>query len=704
MSLTASRRAILKFLGGSIAGVMVTPVPWKLLDDTAIWTQTGPWISKLPRGSVSSRYSTCTLCPAACGIRVRAVKGVPFAVHPVRNHPLSQGGLCATGTAGHHLPYHPLRLRTPVRIAQNGSLHEATPVSSEEIEAVVRTSVEKAGAGGVAVLDQRPGRTSSLFYRKVLKNVKTGLYVVAPSDESLMFEGLQALSRESLGLLGVDIEHAKLVVSFGVPVLENHGTLGRVTNTLANRSQKFIQIESGLSRTAVLADEWLPILPGTEAIVALGIANILLRRAIRGSWAMNVSYQKKVRRFTPSLVANAAGISEHQLMTLADEMATTKQVVVLGGPSPSTGSRSLSEDMAVWGLNLLLGQYGSEGGILERSDVPVPSAYEDSRIVPVTNLRDVPDGSLSVLLIDASQSGAPLPWKSLRRKLNPTNHVTVVLTPTMSGLARFADFAVPTAAPYEILTDTATPVGSVKPSFGMAAPILQPPTKVVDPVEFIGSLLGSRHTTEALLRERVERIHSSRRGMVFVPGSESTTAVRDLIAADDLATLLLEGGVWVDENIPQQKRHRFDVFGVDEKKSVASVRTSTVASKYGFPLVFEGRKNGMMHSQMPPITSKLVQESELWGSDTYVQMHPETANTAGVEEDMRVAVCAGSEERIAKVRFHSGLRPGIVQMAIGCSPVTIGADHAEFVPETLDLIEPDENLGWGGVYVVLRKV
>lgn len=702
MSLTASRRDILKFLGGSIAGVMVTPIPWKLLDDTAIWTQTGPWISKLPRGSVSSRFGTCTLCPASCGVRVRSVKGVPFAVQPVRSHPLSQGGLCATGTAGHHLAYHPLRLHSTVRITQSDTLREATPISLEEIEAAVRTAMQQGREGSVAVLDQRPGRTASLFYRKILKNAR-GVYVVAPSDESLMFEGFQAMSGESLGSLGVDIEHAKLVVSFGVPVLENHGTLGRVTKALANRSQKFIQIESGSSRTGVLADECLSILPGTEAVVALGIANILLHgRATRGPWARNAAYREKVDQFTPSLVATTAGITERQLTALANEMAATEHVVVLGGPNPSTGSRSLPEDTAIWGLNLLLGQFGSAGGVLERSEVPASPTFRDSQIVPFTNLRDVPDGSISVLLIDASQAGAPLPWNSLRRKLDPAHHVTVVLTPTISGLARFADFALPTAAPYETLTDTVTPAGSVVPSFGLAAPMLQPPVKVVDPVEFIGALMGNRQTTEALLRERIERIHSSKRGKVFVPSSEKTIVVKDLIAADDLATLLLEGGIWVDENIPHQKSRHFDVFGIRKERSVASVRMPS--SEKGVPLVFEGRRNAAMHSQMPPTMSKLVQESELWSSDAYVQMHPDTAVAAGLEEDMNVAVCIGSGEQRAKVRLHSGLRPGIVQMAIGCSPVTVGADHIEFGSEILDLVEPDEDLGWGGARIVLRKV
>ena len=55
--MTVTRRDILWGLGGGLAGAALTPVPWKLLDDTAIWTQRRHALPVPPRGArdVASR-------------------------------------------------------------------------------------------------------------------------------------------------------------------------------------------------------------------------------------------------------------------------------------------------------------------------------------------------------------------------------------------------------------------------------------------------------------------------------------------------------------------------------------------------------------------------------------------------------------------------------------------------------------------------
>ena len=56
------------------------PVPWKLLDDAAIWTQRRHALPVPPRGPVTFRAAACTLCPAGCALRVRCVGARPVAV------------------------------------------------------------------------------------------------------------------------------------------------------------------------------------------------------------------------------------------------------------------------------------------------------------------------------------------------------------------------------------------------------------------------------------------------------------------------------------------------------------------------------------------------------------------------------------------------------------------------------------------------
>ena len=109
-----TRRDLLWSLGGGLAGVTLTPLPWKLLDDTAIWTQRRHALPVPPRGAIAFHPAACTLCAAGCPVRVRCVGARPVAVTGAALHPLG-GGACALGLTLHHLAYHPLRLTAPAR-------------------------------------------------------------------------------------------------------------------------------------------------------------------------------------------------------------------------------------------------------------------------------------------------------------------------------------------------------------------------------------------------------------------------------------------------------------------------------------------------------------------------------------------------------------------------------------------------------------
>jgi anaerobic selenocysteine-containing dehydrogenase len=90
-----------------------------------------------------------------------------------------------------------------------------------------------------------------------------------------------------------DLANADLVVSFGANFLETWLSPVAFTRGFAKmrrgnpeRRGYFIQFESRMSQTASKADEWVPLRPGTEGMVALAIgrliAEALRRRGPRG--------------------------------------------------------------------------------------------------------------------------------------------------------------------------------------------------------------------------------------------------------------------------------------------------------------------------------------------------------------------------------------------------------------------------------------
>jgi hypothetical protein len=230
--MTNTRRDIFKFAGGAVAGAFLTPAPWRLITDTALWSENWPGIPRPARGEIKSKFTNCALCPAGCAVRARCVGEQPVALAPVR------GGMCPFGLTAHHLPYHPARLK-------QGPVDEAM------------AAVKARGAEGLAVLDLNPGRTASWTYRRAMAALK-GVYL-APSTPTVAY----------------DLAAAKVVLSIGVPLLDGWGTPAAVH--AARKNIQLIQAEAVESRTAIAADRWIPLAAGMEGAYAREILD-----AIRG--------------------------------------------------------------------------------------------------------------------------------------------------------------------------------------------------------------------------------------------------------------------------------------------------------------------------------------------------------------------------------------------------------------------------------------
>ena len=145
-----TRRDLLVWGAGAAAGLLATPVPWKVLDDVSIWSQNWPWIPQPTRGPVEVKQSFCTLCPKACGLRVRMANGWAVGVAGSSTHPISRGALCPLAFAAHQLNWHPQRLRN----VRHGS---SLSTWAEAQSAFAKASKE----GPVVVIDGYSGRAAS---------------------------------------------------------------------------------------------------------------------------------------------------------------------------------------------------------------------------------------------------------------------------------------------------------------------------------------------------------------------------------------------------------------------------------------------------------------------------------------------------------------------------------------------------------------
>ncbi len=423
-----------------MAGAVLTPAPWRLITDTALWSENWPGVPRPARGEIRARFTTCALCPAGCAVRARCVGEQPVLLTGV------SGGLCPFGLSAHHLPYHPARLR-------KGPVAEATAAVAG-----------KAGQG-IAVLDLNPGRTASWSYRRAMGAMK-GAYLT-PQAEPFAY----------------DLSAARTVLSIGTPLLDGWGTPSKVN--AARPNFRLIQAEAMESRTAMLAEQWIPIAPGSESAFAKSIPQLEAAREL-------------------SLV--------------------------------------LGEGPEIAEINQRIGAFGKT--VFGRSEAVVPETWT-REAAAVTAFADVPDHSIAVLLIDETPATSYIPWHRIEQKLVRDNPVVVTFAAHRGGYARHAQFALPTAMYPEVLDDVAPAADAIRPVFRLAAPLVATPTGVVSLAEFVGTLSGV--PVANVLRERADAIHHAGQGTLHTYADRQRTAVKEL-TADAFWKGLNEGGEWTWED------------------------------------------------------------------------------------------------------------------------------------------------------------
>ncbi len=679
MSNRITRRNLFQLAGGSALGMLLSPVPWKLLDDSAIWTQNWSLTPKLPRGPISIRNSHCTLCPGGCGIAARCVGGHPYGLRGTGQHPVNSGFLCAVGLAGHHYAYHPLRIDAPCRFTGREEDSRLIPASLEALLSEMSGSRNSTGGsrpgGSIAILDSRPGRSVSQAYQEMLSRIPGSVYLTPPSNEESTLEEIRQIS--GVDGWGFDFENTHTILSFGAPLLDGWGTPGRIARRFFHRSPKeliLIQAESYRSRTAVQASRWLALRPGTEAVLAMALAQVLLQDGLCptdipvrvADWQ---EFKELAFRLPIAAAAEKTGLPVSAIVEVAHALAGSSSIV-LGGCDPGGGPLDRTASRAIACLNILLGNIDQPGGIISRREAP-GFGLHSPRGLP---LSDVADHSIRWMIIDSAASGYSFPLSLLQHKLMHDKGRIVCLSPYMTPIAAYADYIIPTPAHLESLEEVGTPPGAPASSWGLSAPLLPRTAQSVDPLDLIPKMSealgfpgGPNTSRQELLKQRAAAIMAARQGTVFHPGKGAAVKVSTRTGTGDFWNLLLEGGCWVDDPTPPRPATRFTMLGKEQpwRERLTARLEQPGPSPDQLVLMPVGWKNATSSGSVPPMISKLFQESDCRSLAGTVLAHPDTAASAGISSEGKVRLQTRSGEMEADLKLDPALMPGVLHGAVG---------------------------------------
>lgn len=398
MSIRVDRRNFVRFATGGALGTATSGISLRSISrlNEALANEE----VVVPGGPETWSLSVCTLCPAACGLRVRKIGARAVSVQGNPLHPVNQGGLCPKGIASLQALYHPHRVPSPLKNVGSRKSPRWKQISWEEANSVLVSRLRELRESGRAhravLIDRSERNLLSRLLRRFMAAYGSPNYLVLPS-------GLDAIQTAVYLQQGVeqpvayDLERTRYVLSFGVNLLEGWGSptvvmraFGRWRDSSSGRRTKLAQIEPRLSVTAARADEWVALRPGTEAALALGIAYVLIAEGLydatfvrdhtfgfedwRDAGGKNhIGFRSLVMgEYRLNDVASLTGVPEETILRLAREFGNNRPALALGDHQTSNLPGDPYAAMAVHSLNALVGSIDVPGGVLVQPELPVP--------------------------------------------------------------------------------------------------------------------------------------------------------------------------------------------------------------------------------------------------------------------------------------------------------------------------------------------
>jgi anaerobic selenocysteine-containing dehydrogenase len=369
-----TRRDLLKLAGGTALGLVFSPLPWKLLDDTSIWTQNWDRIPKLSQGALATLTSSCPLCPTGCAVSIRTAGGIPSSMSGASSDPVSLGTLCPSGLTGHHLRYHPLRLMRPLEFDGRFPDSSASSIGLEEAFARIGKLLSQLRTGSIhgslVIIGTSPLSAAAAAL------IQGCEFVAPPSHDDRSLGLLRRLAVADPGPLAFAPARANVILSFGAPVLDGwHGyAIPRLRRQSGTGTPRVIQVETFPSRTALAADRWLQVRPGTEGLLALGIARILVEEHPPKLNSMMriadlAAFTASLREHSLDEIAAITGIGVEVIKATATEF-TSAPSFAIAGCDPGGGPLPHHSENLIAALNVLVGNPSPEGAIVPAGNLP----------------------------------------------------------------------------------------------------------------------------------------------------------------------------------------------------------------------------------------------------------------------------------------------------------------------------------------------
>lgn len=318
--------------------------------------------------------STCLMCGVTDGILGYVEDGRLVKIEGNPDHPNTRGRLCAKGQAGIQYLYDPFRIKWPMkRIGKRGENKWKRITRDEALDLVAEKIKEILKEG-------EPGKIALHIGRDRFKDF-TKRFVAALGTEHLFNHTSICESSLKVGYettFGQDIDtsdaaNAKYMIFFGDNIFEASYMMNpltqRVVEGKVDNNAKMVVFDPRLSNTAGRADEWFPVLPGTDAAVILAMCNVIMQEGLADTkfideWTNFSSAQlaEHLKRFTPEWAEKISGVAAVDIERIAIEFASSQPGFARAYNGLTNNTNGAMNARCLVLLNIIVGNIDKKGG------------------------------------------------------------------------------------------------------------------------------------------------------------------------------------------------------------------------------------------------------------------------------------------------------------------------------------------------------
>jgi anaerobic selenocysteine-containing dehydrogenase len=615
--------------------------------------------------------SVCSMCPSGCGISVRTREGRAKKIEGNPSHPVSQGRLCALGQAGLQSLYNPDRLTGPVLLTGERGSESYDLIDwagGLDIVATRLRELQSQGQGDrIAMLSAGVrGHLADVFdvFMHELGSERL-LYFDFDFPHNLYAANQQLFDQAQLPYY--DLEHTRYLLSFGADYLGNwlspvHYGLGfgrSRQGKLAPRGQ-FVQIEPRMSLSGAAADEWIAARPGTEGVLALGIAHYIVQRgayngADRDAWA------EALEPYAIDAVATQTGVPAKTIARLSENFAGARPALAIGGGSAGNHTNGVDSLVAVNALNYLVGNIGQEGGLIFN---PAPAFGPDpvSRQAGYRDMLDIAEaaraGQIEVLILNNCNPVFALPDAAEFAEAMASIPLIVSLSSFMDESTAIADLILPSHTYLESWSDDAPTPGVGFPVGAIAQPVVSPLYNTRSTGDIVLGLAHELGFDAALPWANMEECLRSGWQQIHERGAQDESF-------EEFWTAVLQAGAWGEKTGGTNTQATIRPAQISEL-GVAEPEFAGSEADYPFilhPYISNALRDGRAANlpwlqELPdPMTSIVY--------GTWVEINPVTAQELGVETGDLVEVVSPAGRISAPVFVYPAILPDVIAMPIG---------------------------------------